>query len=506
MHRSMTAHLLVAVCVFAFALPAGAARPKNVIVMIGDGMGPVQVEAAGMYAGGDMSFEILPFQGMVTTYSASSSVTDSAAAATAMATGEKVNNGVISMAYPGDGSELTTALETYRDTGRATGLVTTTYMTHATPAAYGAHEPSRGNTSQIAGDYLTQTQPNVLLGGGANGMSVASAQAAGYTVVTDQAGLVGLDTSTETYVSGQFGTYHLPYEYDQSPSVHLSAMTGLALDILDNDADGFFLMVEGGRIDHAGHENNIGRNIFETIEFSNTVQTVLDWAAARTDTLVIVTADHETGGLSIDQDNGAGNFPDVSWSTGSHTAADVPVYAWGLNARNVSGTIDNTDIYTLTMMSEPADFDGDGDVDATDIDTLRANLGGDPGTYDLDGSGTADAADIDFVLTDVVSSAVADFNLDRLVNATDLAIMQTSFGQAGIGWAGGNANADTLVDATDLARLAANFGYDSPVASSQVPEPASLMLLAGGPFPALLRRRKSAAGGRCEGSVSEYPR
>ena len=360
MRRSTSA--LIGLVLLAAALPATAAQPKNVIVLIGDGMGPVQVEAAGMFTGADMSFEGLPFQGFTTTHSANSSVTDSAAAATALATGQKVNNGVISLATPGDGSELTTALETYQATGRTTGLVTTTYMTHATPAAYGAHEPSRNNLSQIANDYLTQTQPNVLFGGGANGMSSGAATTAGYTVVTDHAGLVGLATSTETYVSGQFGTYHLPYEYDQSPTVHLSEMTGVALDILDNDADGFFLMVEGGRIDHAGHENNIGRNIFETIEFSNTVQTVLDWAATRTDTLVVVTADHETGGLSITQDNGAGNLPTVSWGSGGHTAANVPVYAWGLNARNVFGTVDNTDLFTLTMMSEPADFDGDGDV------------------------------------------------------------------------------------------------------------------------------------------------
>ena len=476
MHRSMTAGLLALVCVLAVALPCLAAQPKNVIVLIGDGMGPVQVEAAGMYAGYDMSFEALPFQGLATTYSANSSVTDSAAAATALATGQKVNNGVISLATPGDGSELETAMEHYQSTGRAAGLVTTTYMTHATPAAYGAHEPSRNNLSQIANDFLTQTQPNVLFGGGANGMSTGAATTAGYTVVTDHAGLVGLDTSAETYVSGQFGTYHLPYEYDQAPSVHLSDMTGVALDILDNDADGFFLMVEGGRIDHAGHDNQIGRNIFETLEFSNTVQTVLNWAATRTDTLVIVTADHETGGLSIVQDNGVGDLPTVSWGSGGHTAADVPVYAWGLNARNVFGTINNTDVFTLTMMSEPADFDGDGDVGAADIDTLRANLGGAPGTYDLDGSGVVDVADMDFILTDVVSSAVADFNLDRVINATDLQIMQAGFGAAG-GWAAGNANCDTVVNATDLQLLQANFGYDSPV-SGQVPEPASLSLLA----------------------------
>ncbi|HAK95079.1 MAG TPA: hypothetical protein DCM87_08780, partial [Planctomycetes bacterium] len=182
------------------------AAPKNIILLIGDGMGPEQVKAAGMYAtgiAGSLDFEGLPFKGVVTTYSANNAVTDSAAAGTAIATGVKVNNYVISMASPGDGSELQTLLEYFRDRGKMTGLVTTTYATHATPAAFGAHEPDRNNTANIAGDYLTQTRPNVLLGGGGNGLTPENAQAAGYTVVTDRTGLLGIETETATYVSGQ---------------------------------------------------------------------------------------------------------------------------------------------------------------------------------------------------------------------------------------------------------------------------------------------------------------
>ena len=149
-------------------------QARNVILCIGDGMGFEQVRAAGCFANGaagTLAFEGLPYQGQVTTRSANAAVTDSAASATAMATGQKVDNGVISMAYPGNHGELETLLEFFRDRGKRTGLVTTTYMTHATPAAFGAHEPSRSNTSQIAADYLNQTLPTVLLGGGGNGMS-----------------------------------------------------------------------------------------------------------------------------------------------------------------------------------------------------------------------------------------------------------------------------------------------------------------------------------------------
>ena len=185
-------------------------------------------------------------------------------------------------------------------------------------------------------------------------MTTSAATAAGYTVVTDRASMQGVNTNTVSMLSGQFGSGSMPYEYDGLGSLpHLHEMAVTALDIVDNDADGFFLTIEAGNIDHAGHSNDIARNIYETVEFNATVQTVLDWAAGRTDTLVIVTADHETGGLTVLQNNGQGQVPTVSWSTTGHTATNVPIYATGPNSDCIAGTIDNTQIFAYANNPQP---------------------------------------------------------------------------------------------------------------------------------------------------------
>jgi alkaline phosphatase len=166
---------------------AFAAGPKNVILFIGDGMGPEQVKAAGMYANGaagTLNFESFAGLATATTYSANAAVTDSAASGTAIATGHKVNNGVVSVALPGDGSDLPILLEYFKELNRSTGLVTTTEVTHATPASFGAHVSDRNDRTGIGQDYLDQTRPNVLFGGADGGLSTADVIAdGGYPVV-----------------------------------------------------------------------------------------------------------------------------------------------------------------------------------------------------------------------------------------------------------------------------------------------------------------------------------
>lgn len=347
MRRNIRA-ILVAMAVTAAVTAARAQTATNIILFIGDGMGVEHVKAGRMFKGANLVFETWPYRGECMTRSASSSVTDSAASSTAMATGQKVNNGVISVMLPGNGQEIETVLEHFRSLGKRTGLVTTTSITHATPAGFGAHEASRGNTPGIASDYLNQTRPNVLYGGGGAGMTWAAAVAAGYTVVTDRVSMQALNPATVTNVSGQFGVGEMPFESDGMGALpRLAEMTASALSILENATNGFFLMVEGGRIDRAAHGNDIARCIGETIGFDDAIRFVATWATNGTDTLMLVTADHETGGLTVLADNGSNVLPTVSWSTGGHTAANVGVYAMGPGAERVAETNDNTDIYRI---------------------------------------------------------------------------------------------------------------------------------------------------------------
>jgi len=335
-------------------LPDPEGNARNVILFIGDGMGVGQIKAAGMYragAEGTLSFEAFPHRGFISTHNAEGELTESAAAATAMATGTRVSNGVLGLAIPGNGMPLESVLELLGRQGKRTGLVTTTFITHATPAAFASHVASRDDYGSIAAAYLNDSRPNLLFGGGEH-IRQSDVKEAGYTVVTDRAGMVRLNTLAETHVFGIFGNGHMPFEYDGLGSLpHLTEMTQVALRILENAPNGFFLMVEGGRIDHACHANDTIRAVLETIEFSDAVAIALDWARSHPETLILVTADHETGGMKVVKNNGAGVIPTVSWSTSRHTAANVPVYGWGVGADQVSGIMENTDIFQIMMKS-----------------------------------------------------------------------------------------------------------------------------------------------------------
>ena len=302
---------------------------RNTILIIGDGMGPEQVKAASLFKSGSegsLFFESLPYQTQMTTRSKINPVTDSAASATAMATGTKVFNKTLSLTE--FGRELPTILEIAKARGKMTGLVTSCYITHATPAAFASHVRKRKMDAEIADQYMKRTRPEVLLGGTSENLSPETGEAAGYRTVTNRDEL--LETTDDGMLLGCFGEGHMPYMYDEEIGdlPELSDMALKALDVLEEDKDGFFLMIEGGRIDHAGHTNNLERNIHETLELDDTVEQVLAWAEGREDTIIIVTADHECGGLSVLKNNGAGEYPDVNWRRDypyGNTRACVPL-------------------------------------------------------------------------------------------------------------------------------------------------------------------------------------
>ncbi len=344
--------LLVAIPLHSSPLHAGPlykGQPRNIILFIGDGMGTEQVKAGAMYMGAPLSFEGFPRIGLMNTSSAGGHVTDSAAAATAMATGKKVMNGVLSIRLPGDARKLQTVLEHFKAQGKSVGLVTTTYITHATPAAFASHAASRNNFHLIARQYLIDPLPEVLMGGSRH-VTPKMASKAGYYVVTNKEELGSPDADRAKLLAGLFGEGHMPYEKDAHGELpHLSEMVEAAIDVLEEDPDGFFLMVEGGRIDHAGHANDIERLVAEMAEFSNSVSVVLQWATRHPNTLMIVTADHETGGLRVLEENRSGLAPHVSWATSGHTATLVPVYARGPGAERIQPVMDNTGIHGVIM-------------------------------------------------------------------------------------------------------------------------------------------------------------
>ena len=336
--------------IFIFSSCIGSADNQSVILMIGDGMGYEQIKAAGLsYYGeeGSLTFESFPVKTSVTTYSADNNVTDSAASATAMATGHKVNNGIISKAVPGDGSSYQTVLEEYKASGKSAGVVTTATVSHATPAAFTAHNISRGNYSEIAEEIFTVTRPDVVFGGGGSSAGIDDIwlQTSGYEVAYNEEEMNQL---TDLPACALFGDGYMPYVFDglgEYPT--LSEMSVTALNLLDHNSNGFFLMIEGGRIDHACHSNDIQKMLPEVKSFSDAVQSVLDWIGDRSDILLIVTADHETGGLNVLSGNGIGELPSVEWSTTGHTGAEVPVFADGVDDENISTAGDNCDIHDL---------------------------------------------------------------------------------------------------------------------------------------------------------------
>ncbi|MCK4258213.1 MAG: alkaline phosphatase [Halanaerobiales bacterium] len=332
---------------------------KNVILMIGDGMGIEQVTAARVAsqgADGLLNLDELKYTGFLKTHSANNLVTDSAAAGTALATGVKTNNNYV--ALDPERRKLKSLLILAKEMGKKVGLVTTTRLTDATPAAFGAHNISRKNEKEIAADLINK-DIDLLMGGGLDifgtdpftrkpksGSLIRQAEEYGYTFIDTAEKLKNVTDAQK--LLGIFNFGDLNFINDRFPPFEpsLPEMSASALEYLSND-NGFFLMIEGGRIDDASHLNDPEKTINETIEFDQAVGVVLDFAKKSKDTLVIITADHQTGGFALNRGLLNGENLSIGWTTGDHTGCMVPIYAYGPGAQNVLGTHHLIDISRL---------------------------------------------------------------------------------------------------------------------------------------------------------------
>ncbi len=318
---------------------------RNVIFMIGDGMGINQIFLSRVIALGKekrLNMERMPITGLVTTYSSSSLKTDSAAAATALATGVKTHNKMISQ-LP-DGAKMVTLLEKAEEKGMATGLVATKAITDATPASFSAHNVSRDNQNEIAADMLAHDIEIIFGGGrkywlpesvdgsredGRNLVSEAKAKGYVYAATRDE-----FNTINKLPALGLFGTEHMD-EISTEPLIQ--EMTRKSLELLPKNGIGFFLMVESSQIDSECHRHDEEKYMRRLLLFDSAVKTAIDFAKKDKHTLVIVTADHETGGM-IPLENGP------NWATFGHSASPVAIFAYGPGSELFAGMQDNTDI------------------------------------------------------------------------------------------------------------------------------------------------------------------
>ncbi|NHJ47158.1 MAG: hypothetical protein FK733_05160 [Asgard group archaeon] len=344
----------------------------SIILMIGDGMGYEHVRLARYVEVGknlNLSMENLDLNISVITNNVLNGITDSAAAGTAIATGTKTYNRKIAVGP--DGVILETILEIAQEMNKATGIVTSTTIQHATPACFMTHVDSRSDYNEITRQIVEESNVDILLGGGKQYFSTQQLEVMtnnSYSYVESKTALASI---TNGKILGLFADGHMTYEQNRNFSLipSLVEMTEKAIEILQQDSDGFFLMVEGGRIDHGSHDNDIIDAILETIAFNLAVKEALDYVQSHTNSILIVTADHETGGLGFISENLDDTMPsnlnteeenrtirmtrinqlDVDWTTGSHTKSYVPFFAYGEVFENIQevSLIDNTDIFRV---------------------------------------------------------------------------------------------------------------------------------------------------------------
>lgn len=347
--RVMVTRLAAAFATLALAVSLTAANaPKNVILVIGDGMGAAHFSAARIIRGDAFRIGTMPVVGLTATSPADRTVTDSAAAATAYSTGFRTNYEMLGV--DPSGTPHQTLLELAESEGRSTGLVTTAAFYDATPASFAAHSLHRKRYPEVIAGML-QSGADLIVGSGlqkfgTDGIPPLAEMTAknGYVV---ESTLDGIRRSPAAKVLALFEGQTNDAEF---PNAKLADLTRVAIERLSTDPDGFFLLVESEGTDTGSHNNNSIAVQAAVTAVDEVAGVALDFAARDGNTLVIVTGDHETGGLRISEARD-GSFR-MEWSTTEHTASAVPLFAFGPGAERFAGFHDNFEVGRLLLATE----------------------------------------------------------------------------------------------------------------------------------------------------------
>ena len=324
-------------------------KPKNIILLIGDGMGVAQVFSAATVNNGVLNMTQMPFTGFSKTQSANDYITDSAAGGTALSAGQRTYNGAL--AVDTDTLDIPTILEISKSNGYATGLVSSSSITHATPASFIAHQPSRNMQEEIAADFIG-SDIDIFIGGGRKFFAerkdgrnlLDELKKDNYYVFNSLDEAASINSGKLAILTADNHNKAYPERGEMLPEA-----TEKAINVLKNNSNGFFLMVEGSMIDWGGHDNNTAYVVQETLDFDRAIGKALEFASSNNETLVVITADHETGGMTLN--GGDINKKEVSakYTTGGHTAVMVPVFAYGAGADKFTGTYNNTEVFHKMM-------------------------------------------------------------------------------------------------------------------------------------------------------------
>lgn len=323
-------------------------KVKNVILMIGDGMSLMHIQAAWTCNRGHLWLENAQFTGLSKTPATNRLITDSGSGGTSLATGYKTRYHAVGVDE--DGNKLKSLVDYAKEAGKSAGVAVTCRLWDATPCDFLSHNIDRDNEQELIAE-MANSPVDYVFGGGAkfftnrkDGRNIfKELEKKGYKVFTSRT-----DLETISKEKGNSKVYCVPFEVDTplpDERGDLLARASIAgMNLLNQNKNGFFMMVEGSQLDDYGHFNQLDMLMKETLDFDQTFGSIIKWAAEDGETLVVVTADHETGGMTVlDGDYKEGRV-EVNFSTKNHSGTMVPVYAFGPGSENFSGFMDNTDI------------------------------------------------------------------------------------------------------------------------------------------------------------------